>query len=49
MEDVRARQSRDAAVPLEVSPLFALDAAELAAKVPAGTVINGPTYLGDKG
>lgn len=41
-------RGEDAAVPLEVSPLFALDAAELAAKVGPGTVIDGPTYLGDK-
>jgi UDP-N-acetylglucosamine/UDP-N-acetylgalactosamine diphosphorylase len=38
--------SGDAAVPLEISPLFALDAEELAAKVPPGTKILGPTYWG---
>jgi UDP-N-acetylglucosamine/UDP-N-acetylgalactosamine diphosphorylase len=41
-------RGEDAAVPLEVSPLFALDAAELAAKVPAGTVVSGPAYFGGK-
>jgi UDP-N-acetylglucosamine/UDP-N-acetylgalactosamine diphosphorylase len=35
------------AVALEVSPLFALDAAELATKVDRGMKIEGPTYLGD--
>jgi UDP-N-acetylglucosamine/UDP-N-acetylgalactosamine diphosphorylase len=35
-----------AAVPLEVGPLFALDAEELARKVPAGTAVTGPTYFG---
>lgn len=35
-----------AAVPLEVSPLFALDAEELASKVDRGTRIAGPTYFG---
>jgi len=33
------------AVPLEVSPRFALDAAELAARIWPGRVIDGPTYL----
>jgi hypothetical protein len=32
-------------VPLEISPLFALDADELAAKVGRGMRIDGPTYL----
>jgi hypothetical protein len=31
--------------PLEISPLFALDAEELAAKVGAGMRVEGPTYL----
>lgn len=31
--------------PVEVSPLFALDAAELKAKIPPGFTITGPTYL----
>jgi UDP-N-acetylglucosamine/UDP-N-acetylgalactosamine diphosphorylase len=35
----------DAAVPLEISPLVALDAAELAARVDRGLKISGPTYL----
>jgi UDP-N-acetylglucosamine/UDP-N-acetylgalactosamine diphosphorylase len=40
------RQSNgDAAVPLEISPLFALDAEELAAKVKPDLQISGPTYL----
>ena len=30
---------------IEISPLFALDAAELKGKVPAGLVVDGPTYL----
>jgi UDP-N-acetylglucosamine/UDP-N-acetylgalactosamine diphosphorylase len=34
------------AVPLEISPLYALDAEELAGKVDRKLVINGPTYLG---
>jgi UDP-N-acetylglucosamine/UDP-N-acetylgalactosamine diphosphorylase len=34
-----------AAVPLEISPLFALDAEELAAKVDRGMRIDGPTNL----
>lgn len=34
-----------AAVKLEISPLYALDAAELAARLPAGTRIDGPTYF----
>jgi UDP-N-acetylglucosamine/UDP-N-acetylgalactosamine diphosphorylase len=34
-----------AAVPLEVSPLFALDAEELARKVGPGTRVEGPTYF----
>ena len=35
----------DAAVPLEISPLFALDAEELAAKVDRTLEIQEPTYL----
>jgi UDP-N-acetylglucosamine/UDP-N-acetylgalactosamine diphosphorylase len=31
--------------PVEVSPLFALDADELRAKIPPGLVVGGPTYL----
>jgi UDP-N-acetylglucosamine/UDP-N-acetylgalactosamine diphosphorylase len=31
--------------PLEVSPLFALDADELRAKIPAGFKVTGPTHL----
>jgi UDP-N-acetylglucosamine/UDP-N-acetylgalactosamine diphosphorylase len=40
-----AEVSDDAAV--EISPLFALDADELATKIPRGTRITTPTYLGD--
>jgi hypothetical protein len=32
-------------VPVEISPLFALDAEELAAKLPRGTRISQPTYF----
>lgn len=35
----------DSVPPVEVSPLFALDADELAAKIPPGFVIDGPTHL----
>ena len=38
----------DTAVPLEISPLYALDAEELAAKVPPGLRIEGPLYLNEK-
>jgi UDP-N-acetylglucosamine/UDP-N-acetylgalactosamine diphosphorylase len=31
--------------PVEISPLFALDAEELARKLPAGTVVRGPQYF----
>jgi UDP-N-acetylglucosamine/UDP-N-acetylgalactosamine diphosphorylase len=33
-------------VPVEINPLFAMDAEELAAKIPPGTKIVGPTYFG---
>ncbi len=36
----------DVAVPLEISPLFALDAGELRSKVSPQTRISGPTYFG---
>jgi UDP-N-acetylglucosamine/UDP-N-acetylgalactosamine diphosphorylase len=39
---VPRRPDRTAAVALEVSPLFALDAEELAARIERGTVIDGP-------
>jgi UDP-N-acetylglucosamine/UDP-N-acetylgalactosamine diphosphorylase len=42
---VPRRPDGDAAVPLEVSPLYALDAEELAAKVDRGLRIDGATYL----
>jgi UDP-N-acetylglucosamine/UDP-N-acetylgalactosamine diphosphorylase len=35
----------DTAVPLEISPLYALDSEELAAKVPRSLQIEGPLYL----
>jgi UDP-N-acetylglucosamine/UDP-N-acetylgalactosamine diphosphorylase len=37
----------DGSVPfgIEISPLYALDAAELKAKLPAGMVVEGPLYL----
>jgi len=38
--------SGDAAVPVEISPLFALDAEELARKVDSAMRISGPTCLG---
>jgi UDP-N-acetylglucosamine/UDP-N-acetylgalactosamine diphosphorylase len=41
---VPRKADRSAAVALEVSPLFALDAEELAAKVDRSTKIEGPTY-----
>jgi UDP-N-acetylglucosamine/UDP-N-acetylgalactosamine diphosphorylase len=42
---VPRRSDGAAAVPLEISPLFALDAAELAGKVGPGTVVDGPRYF----
>jgi hypothetical protein len=30
---------------VEINPLFALDAEELAARLPPGTRIGGPTYF----
>ncbi len=35
-----------ASVALEISPLYALDAEELAAKLAKGTTVTGPTYFG---
>jgi UDP-N-acetylglucosamine/UDP-N-acetylgalactosamine diphosphorylase len=43
---VQRRTDGEPAVPLEISPLFALDAEELAARVDRRTRIEGPTYLG---
>ncbi len=43
---VPRRDNGDAAVPLEISPLYALDAEELAAKVDRGMRIESATYLG---
>jgi UDP-N-acetylglucosamine/UDP-N-acetylgalactosamine diphosphorylase len=43
---VPRRPDGSAAVPLEVSPLYALDAEELAARVDRAVTITGPTYLG---
>jgi UDP-N-acetylglucosamine/UDP-N-acetylgalactosamine diphosphorylase len=42
---VPRRADGKAAVALEISPLYALDAAELAKKVERGLKITGPTYL----
>jgi UDP-N-acetylglucosamine/UDP-N-acetylgalactosamine diphosphorylase len=42
---VPRRANGDAGVPLEISPLFALDAGELAARVDKNMRIDGPTYL----
>ena len=33
-------------VAVEINPLLAMDAEELAAKVPAGTKVVAPTYFG---
>jgi UDP-N-acetylglucosamine/UDP-N-acetylgalactosamine diphosphorylase len=43
--EVPRRADGAAAVPLEISPLYALDAEELAEKVAPGMRIEGPTYL----
>jgi UDP-N-acetylglucosamine/UDP-N-acetylgalactosamine diphosphorylase len=49
LERAGARVPRDAegnpAFPVEVSPLFALDADECGAKLPPGFRVTGPTYL----
>jgi UDP-N-acetylglucosamine/UDP-N-acetylgalactosamine diphosphorylase len=49
LEERGARVRRDpegnVSVPLEISPRFALDAAELAARVWPGRVVDSPTYL----
>ncbi|HMC66880.1 MAG TPA: UDPGP type 1 family protein, partial [Gemmataceae bacterium] len=42
---VPRRPDGDAAFPLEISPLHALDAEELASKVNRGLRVQGPTYL----
>jgi UDP-N-acetylglucosamine/UDP-N-acetylgalactosamine diphosphorylase len=44
--EVPRKANGDAAVPLEISPLYALDADELASKVDQGMRIESPTYLG---
>ncbi len=36
-------------VPVEINPLFAASAAELAAKLPAGSIIDQPTYFDSQG
>jgi len=46
---VPRRPDGSPAVPLEISPLFALDAEELAGKVGPGTTIDGPTYFQESG
>jgi UDP-N-acetylglucosamine/UDP-N-acetylgalactosamine diphosphorylase len=43
---VPRQQNGDVAVPLEISPLFALDAADLAAKADPSWRIDGPRYFG---
>lgn len=43
---VPRREDGELAYPLEISPLFALDADQLAGKVDRGLRIEGPTYLG---
>ena len=45
---VQAPRDRDGrpAHPIEISPLFALDAAELAARGPKGMNLDGPVYFG---
>ena len=42
---VERRSDGSAPFPIEISPLFALDAAELKGKVPAGMVVDRPTDL----
>jgi UDP-N-acetylglucosamine/UDP-N-acetylgalactosamine diphosphorylase len=42
---VPRNEQGDAAVPIEISPLLALDADELAARVPSGLRVDGPLYL----
>jgi UDP-N-acetylglucosamine/UDP-N-acetylgalactosamine diphosphorylase len=44
---VPRKPDRSTAVALEISPLFALDAAELAAKVDRSLKIDGPLYLAE--
>jgi UDP-N-acetylglucosamine/UDP-N-acetylgalactosamine diphosphorylase len=43
---VPRKANGDAAVPLEISPLYALDAEELAAKVDRRLRVEGALYLG---
>lgn len=43
--EVARRPDGTAAFGIEISPLFALDAAELKTKVPPGKVVKGPLYL----
>jgi UDP-N-acetylglucosamine/UDP-N-acetylgalactosamine diphosphorylase len=42
---VPRHSSGDARLPLEISPLFALDAAEVASRVDRDLVVDGPLYL----
>ena len=42
---VERRSDGSAPFPIEISPLFALDAAELKGKLPPGMVVDGPTNL----
>ncbi|MGV3608553.1 MAG: UTP--glucose-1-phosphate uridylyltransferase [Planctomycetaceae bacterium] len=43
---IEARLSLLAGARLEINPRFALDASELAQKIPSGTIFAGDTYLG---
>jgi UDP-N-acetylglucosamine/UDP-N-acetylgalactosamine diphosphorylase len=44
---VRRQSNGDTTVPLEISPLYALDTEELAAKIPPGLHIEGPLNLNE--
>src|SRR5439155_3645452 len=44
---VPKKDNGDVTFPLEISPLFALDAEELARKVSADLQIRGPLYIGE--
>ncbi len=43
--NVRRDDKTDPIIPIEISPLFALDARELASRVSAARTVEGPTYL----
>jgi UDP-N-acetylglucosamine/UDP-N-acetylgalactosamine diphosphorylase len=42
---VPTKANGEPAFPLEISPLFALDEAECAAKIPPGFAVSGPSVL----